>query len=108
MCFRTLFVLSHVGWAFARSVLSHCDFEIALLPSLRITLLKSFSNLTLESVTTPPVVYCALLIHHQQGVSGNRALNTVIFLISLPNLDDNSIIGIEILLQYILLELSNL
>jgi hypothetical protein len=103
-----LFVLSHGCWAFARSVLSHCDFEIALLPSLRITLLKSFSNLTLESVTTPPVCYCALLIHHQQGVSGNRALNTVIFLISLPNLDDNSIIGIEILLQYILLELSNL
>ena len=69
---------------------------------------QSFSKLTCESVTTPPVYYCALLIHHQQGVSGNRALNTVIFLISLPNLDDNSIIGIEILLQYILLEVSNL
>jgi len=69
---------------------------------------QSFSKLTCESVTTPPVCYCALLIHHQQGVSGNRALNTVIVLISLPSLDDNSIMGIEILLQYILLELSKL
>ena len=107
-------MLSHVVCAFARCVgfRPKCAFalrfEIALLPSLRITLLKSFSKLTLESVTTPPVCYCALLIHHQQGVSGNRALNTVIFLISLPSLDDKSIIGIEILLQYILLEVSNL
>ena len=101
-------MLSHVVWAFARSVLSHCDLKSLYFPSLRITLLKSFSKLTLESVTTPPVCYCALLIHHQQGVSGNRALNTVIVLISLPSLDDNSIMGIEILLQYILLELSKL